>query len=73
MSGQTGIRRQSFSQGCAALLCLGAPCPGTDSSKEGSTSFRLGVVLAVEVVAVGEQGVFGGVDGGGDDVGVGDG
>ena len=52
---------------------LGAPCPGTDSSKEGGTSFHPGVVLAVEVVTVGEQGVFGGVDGGDDDVGVGDG
>lgn len=49
----------------------GAPCSGTDSSKEGGTTFRLGVVLAVEGVAAGEQGVFGGVGGGGDDVGVG--
>jgi hypothetical protein len=39
---------------------------------EGGTSFRLDVALA-EVVAVGEQGVFGSVNGSGDDVGVGDG
>ena len=35
---------------------------------EGGTSFRLGVVLAVEAVAD----VFGSVDGSGDDVGAGD-
>ena len=35
---------------------------------EGGTFFRPGVVLAVEVVAVGEQGVFGSANGSGDDV-----
>ena len=41
--------------------------------REGGASFRLSVVLILEEVPVGKQGVFGGVDSSGDDVGVGDG